>query len=172
MLCVWIYMYSRFTCTCIRNVCPASLVCDSFFLYVIHFRASHWKSEDLRTTNPSQECQVQHCTLKSPNDEMQVLFCILSVINSCINGCTWMPVWVSLWDEMPEQVWWPLLLIACTSRFLSKTEDDSSFAETATIHVPGVVSTVVPDSPHKIFIGGLPNYLSEDQVKSVHVGVK
>ena len=39
------------------------------------------------------------------------------------------------------------------------------FAETATIHVPGVVSTVVPDSPHKIFIGGLSNYLSEDQVK-------
>lgn len=28
----------------------------------------------------------------------------------------------------------------------------------------GVISTVVPDSPHKIFIGGLPNYLSEDQV--------
>ncbi|CAH3159498.1 unnamed protein product, partial [Porites evermanni] len=38
-------------------------------------------------------------------------------------------------------------------------------SETATIHVPGVVSTVVPDSPHKIFIGGLPNYLNEDQVK-------
>ena len=28
----------------------------------------------------------------------------------------------------------------------------------------GVVSTVVPDSPHKVFIGGLPNYLNEDQV--------
>lgn len=42
-------------------------------------------------------------------------------------------------------------------------------SETATIHVPGVVSTVVPDSPHKIFIGGLPNYLSEDQVKSLGV---
>ena len=26
------------------------------------------------------------------------------------------------------------------------------------------VSTIVPDSPHKIFIGGLPNYLNEDQV--------
>lgn len=33
------------------------------------------------------------------------------------------------------------------------------------IAVPaGVISTVVPDSPHKIFIGGLPNYLNEDQV--------
>lgn len=31
----------------------------------------------------------------------------------------------------------------------------------------GVVSTVVPDSPHKIFIGGLPNYLNEDQVKEL-----
>lgn len=50
---------------------------------------------------------------------------------------------------------------------MSKAEDYALFAETATIHVPGVVSTVVPDSPHKIFIGGLPNYLSEDQVKSL-----
>lgn len=30
--------------------------------------------------------------------------------------------------------------------------------------ITGVVSTVVQDSPHKIFIGGLPNYLNEDQV--------
>jgi len=30
--------------------------------------------------------------------------------------------------------------------------------------VPGLVSTVVADSPFKIFIGGLPNYLSDDQV--------
>lgn len=35
----------------------------------------------------------------------------------------------------------------------------------SSISVPaGVISTVVPDSPHKIFIGGLPNYLNEDQV--------
>lgn len=33
--------------------------------------------------------------------------------------------------------------------------------------IAGVVSTVVPDSPHKIFIGGLPNYLNEDQVCGV-----
>lgn len=31
----------------------------------------------------------------------------------------------------------------------------------------GVISTVVPDSPHKIFIGGLPNYLNEDQVRKM-----
>lgn len=28
-----------------------------------------------------------------------------------------------------------------------------------------MVSTVVPDSAHKLFIGGLPNYLNDDQVK-------
>uniref|UniRef100_A0AAY5EWJ6 Splicing factor U2AF subunit n=1 Tax=Electrophorus electricus TaxID=8005 RepID=A0AAY5EWJ6_ELEEL len=37
-------------------------------------------------------------------------------------------------------------------------------SEQPTFHVPGVVSTVVPDSPHKLFIGGLPNYLGDDQV--------
>ncbi|KAG1668494.1 Splicing factor U2AF subunit [Nymphon striatum] len=31
----------------------------------------------------------------------------------------------------------------------------------------GPVSAVVQDSPHKIFIGGLPNYLNEDQVKEL-----
>lgn len=30
----------------------------------------------------------------------------------------------------------------------------------------GLVSTVVADSPYKIFIGGLPNYLTDDQVRS------
>jgi len=34
-------------------------------------------------------------------------------------------------------------------------------------HIPGVVSTVVPDSPNKVFLGGLPNYLNEDQVKEL-----
>jgi len=33
--------------------------------------------------------------------------------------------------------------------------------------MPGVVSTVVPDSPNKLFIGGIPNYLNEDQVKEL-----
>lgn len=40
-------------------------------------------------------------------------------------------------------------------------------SETPSVAVPGVVSTVVQDSPHKIFIGGLPNYLNEDQVKEL-----
>ncbi|XP_059476744.1 splicing factor U2AF 50 kDa subunit isoform X2 [Neocloeon triangulifer] len=37
-------------------------------------------------------------------------------------------------------------------------------SENPAMNVPGVISTVVPDSPHKIFIGGLPNYLNEEQV--------
>ena len=41
--------------------------------------------------------------------------------------------------------------------------------ESATVHIPGVVSTVVPDSPHKVFIGGLPNYLNEDQVLYIRI---
>uniref|UniRef100_V9KVI0 Splicing factor U2AF subunit n=1 Tax=Callorhinchus milii TaxID=7868 RepID=V9KVI0_CALMI len=39
-------------------------------------------------------------------------------------------------------------------------------SENPSVYVPvclGVVSTVVPDSPHKLFIGGLPNYLNDDQ---------
>lgn len=32
------------------------------------------------------------------------------------------------------------------------------------VRLVGVVSTVVPDSAHKLFIGGLPNYLNDDQV--------
>ncbi|CAF0864782.1 unnamed protein product [Rotaria sordida] len=34
-------------------------------------------------------------------------------------------------------------------------------------NVPGVISTVVADSPFKIFLGGLPNYLTDDQVKEL-----
>ena len=34
----------------------------------------------------------------------------------------------------------------------------------ASVHVPGVISTNVPDSPNKIFIGGLPTYLTDEQV--------
>ncbi|KAM6496933.1 hypothetical protein JOM56_007406 [Amanita muscaria] len=35
---------------------------------------------------------------------------------------------------------------------------------TPSVHVPGVVSTNVPDSMNKIFVGGLPTYLNEEQV--------
>ena len=37
--------------------------------------------------------------------------------------------------------------------------------ESQATHIPGVVSTVVPDTINKIFVGGLPNYLNEDQVR-------
>jgi len=40
-------------------------------------------------------------------------------------------------------------------------------SENASFNVPGVVSTVVPDSANKVFLGGLPNYLNEDQVKEL-----
>ena len=33
--------------------------------------------------------------------------------------------------------------------------------------VPGVVSTKVPDSINKIFVGGLPSYLNEEQVQEL-----
>ncbi|KAG6909037.1 hypothetical protein DXG01_002311 [Tephrocybe rancida] len=32
------------------------------------------------------------------------------------------------------------------------------------VHVPGIVSTNVPDSINKVFVGGLPTYLNEEQV--------
>lgn len=31
-------------------------------------------------------------------------------------------------------------------------------------HIPGVVSTTVPDTPNKIYIGSLPTYLNDEQV--------
>ena len=34
----------------------------------------------------------------------------------------------------------------------------------AAYHIPGAVSTNVPDSENKIFVGGLPTYLNEEQV--------
>jgi splicing factor U2AF 65 kDa subunit len=35
------------------------------------------------------------------------------------------------------------------------------------VQVPGVVSTNVPDSINKIFVGGLPSYLNEEQVQEL-----
>ena len=40
-------------------------------------------------------------------------------------------------------------------------------SENPNLNVPGVVSTVVPDSPNKLFSGGIPSYLNEDQVKEL-----
>ena len=37
----------------------------------------------------------------------------------------------------------------------------------ASVHVPGVISTNVPDSINKVFIGGLPAYLNEEQVQEL-----
>jgi len=35
------------------------------------------------------------------------------------------------------------------------------------VHVPGVVSTNVPDSINKVFVGGLPAYLNKEQVQEL-----
>lgn len=35
--------------------------------------------------------------------------------------------------------------------------------------VSGIMNSVVPDSPHKIFLGGLPNYLNEKQVSNFQI---
>jgi splicing factor U2AF subunit len=43
----------------------------------------------------------------------------------------------------------------------------TALAPPSGIHIPGIVSTNVPDSPNKIFIGGLPAYLNEAQVKEL-----
>ncbi|XP_065659280.1 splicing factor U2AF 65 kDa subunit isoform X4 [Hydra vulgaris] len=40
-------------------------------------------------------------------------------------------------------------------------------SEMQATHIPGVVSTVVSDTINKVFVGGLPNYLNEDQVKEL-----
>jgi len=42
-------------------------------------------------------------------------------------------------------------------------------SDTPSVAVPGVVSTVVQDSPNKVFIGALPPYLNDDQVKELLV---
>ncbi|XP_028281826.1 U2 small nuclear RNA auxiliary factor 2a isoform X3 [Parambassis ranga] len=48
------------------------------------------------------------------------------------------------------------------------SENPSVYVPGTTSFLPaGVVSTVVPDSAHKLFIGGLPNYLNDDQVKEL-----
>merc|ERR1719510_449813 len=39
--------------------------------------------------------------------------------------------------------------------------------ENPSMNVAGVVGTMVPDSPNKIFVGGIPNYLNEDQVREL-----
>ena len=37
----------------------------------------------------------------------------------------------------------------------------------AIVHIPGVVSTNVPDSINKVFVGGLLAYLQEEQVQEL-----
>lgn len=41
---------------------------------------------------------------------------------------------------------------------------NGEYLDTPPVQLPGLVSTNVPDTPDKIFIGGLPTYLNDDQV--------
>lgn len=60
---------------------------------------------------------------------------------------------------------WCPLVAACACASLP-TFNTLFFLILLLVACAGVVSTVVPDSPHKLFIGGLPNYLNDDQVLS------
>jgi len=42
-------------------------------------------------------------------------------------------------------------------------------AASPSISIPGIISTNVPDGPNKLFIGGLPSFLTEEHVKHVLV---
>ena len=42
---------------------------------------------------------------------------------------------------------------------------ETSFPGSAFGGIPGMISTVVSDSPNKLFVAGLPNYLNDEQVK-------
>ncbi|TRM65301.1 hypothetical protein BD626DRAFT_488319 [Schizophyllum amplum] len=44
---------------------------------------------------------------------------------------------------------------------------DMSVSAAPMVHVPGIISTNVPDSINKIFVGGLPAYLNEEQVQEL-----
>ena len=56
--------------------------------------------------------------------------------------------------------------VICDCSFLC-LQPMPGLSENPNFNVPGVVSTVVPDSANKVFLGGLPNYLNEDQVKEL-----
>lgn len=47
---------------------------------------------------------------------------------------------------------------------IRRPKDYGGDIATSGVHVPGVVSTNVPDSINKIFVGGLPAYLNEENV--------
>jgi splicing factor U2AF subunit len=46
-------------------------------------------------------------------------------------------------------------------------QPEPSAAMAAAGYIPGIVQTNVPDTPFKIFVGGLPTYLTEDSVKDL-----
>ncbi|XP_064456615.1 splicing factor U2AF 50 kDa subunit-like isoform X1 [Ornithodoros turicata] len=74
------------------------------------------------------------------------------------------------YQPMPGMAETPSIAVPGTVRFFPKRKNISvvwSQKLKCLFIYLGVISTVVQDSPHKIFIGGLPNYLNEDQVKEL-----
>ena len=47
----------------------------------------------------------------------------------------------------------------------SHSINENYFEGSAFGGIPGMISTVVSDSPNKLFVAGLPNYLNDEQVK-------
>ena len=103
---------------CVRYVCRALF---KSVLNMLHFRASHWKLEDLRTTNLSQECQVNcnclpACENQLPScwkSHMKLLLMMrYSLFFHLKHNNTWInkvSVWMSPWGEIPVQVKRPSL---------------------------------------------------------------
>jgi len=103
---------------CVRYVCLALF---KSVLNMLHFRVSHWKLEDLRTTNLSRECQVNCNCL--PACENQLPSCWKSYMKLLLmmryslffhlkHNNTWInkvSVWMSPWGEIPVQVKRPSL---------------------------------------------------------------
>lgn len=50
---------------------------------------------------------------------------------------------------------------------LRRPKDYQGDAQVPVAYVPGVISSIVPDGPNKIFVGGLPLVFSEDQIKEL-----
>lgn len=50
---------------------------------------------------------------------------------------------------------------------IRRPKDYGGESMSAAPSVPGAISTNVPDSIHKVFVGGLPTYLNEEQVQEL-----
>eukprot|EP00731_Ephydatia_muelleri_P038310 Em0714g5a len=73
-----------------------------------------------------------------------------------------------LWKKQPMQWLWMESICQGQALKIRRPKDYTPIpgvSDNLPKHIPGVVSTVVPDGPWKLFCGGLPTYLSDDQSK-------